>query len=125
MPLRQSGRAACARVRAGVGSMSESDITVARRRRDALAQGSAIEAEIVDVFEDLPDGDASRYFILGVEYGQIRAMINDGWTGTRPVHAENAGRLRAFLERIGKDATIAPHVGYGGCETWVEIEVRS
>ena len=60
-------------------------------------------------------------FVAGAEYMMLTGILDAGWRGNRPVHRENASRLRMLCGKLGIPCRLDPHEGYEGCETWSEF----
>lgn len=62
-----------------------------------------------------------QMFVCGAEFWQIIAMLDDGWTGSKPIHRENESRVRMLCGRRGIRCDIRPCDGY---EEWSEFTVN-
>lgn len=50
-------------------------------------------------------------FCCGVEFQMVCQLIEEGWTGTRPIHPENESRIRMLCARRKVACSIAPPFG--------------
>lgn len=63
-------------------------------------------------------------FVAGVEFEMVSRLLEEGWTGTRPIHRENESRVRMMAAKMKIPGVhIRQHEGYEGCETWSDLEV--
>jgi hypothetical protein len=62
-------------------------------------------------------------FVCGVEFQMVCEQLESGEPIDRPIHTENASRIRLLCGRRKRACEIEPHADYEGCETWSQFRV--